>query len=132
MHFMKLYEKVERGMKEEMRVLGRGKVKAGGKAIIMRPGPKGFKWRAWDAVVRLLLVLVREVGVSPEMEDGVFEMLGGWAGERGDVRGVLEEVNADALWLVEVKDGRVGGLVRPEGVEGWEFRDVGAYFTSDK
>ena len=100
------------------------------KAISLRPGPKGLKWKAWDAVVRLLLVLVREVGVSPEMEDGVFEMLGGWAGSRGDVRSVLEEVNADALWLVEVKEGRVEGLVRPEGVGGWEFRDVGAGYTA--
>ena len=94
------------------------------KAITMRQGPKGLKWRAWDAMVRLLLVIAREVGVSPEMEDGVFEMLGEWVGEREDVREVLEEVNADALWLVELEEGRVEGLVRPEGVEGVEFRDV--------
>lgn len=113
-------------MREEVRVLGRGKGKGrerGGKEIV-RQGPKGLKWRAWDAVVRLILVLVREVGVNFEMEDGVFEMLGEWAGERRDVRDVLEEVNADALWLVELREGRIEGLVRPQGVEGVEFRDV--------
>lgn len=113
-------------MLDETRALGtRGKTK-GEKNVIMWQGPKGLKLRAWDAVVRLILVIAREVGLTPEMEDGVFEMLGGWAGERGDVRDVLEEVNADALWLVEVKAGRGKGegLVRPEGVEGWEFRDV--------
>lgn len=135
-HLQTLYEKLEKGMKEEMRVLGKGKGrhdKGEGrnekgdrqwKAITMRQGPKGLKWRAWDAMVRLLLVIAREVGVSPEMEDGVFEMLGEWVGEREDVREVLEEVNADALWLVELEEGRVEGLVRPEGVEGVEFRDV--------
>ena len=125
-HFEKLYERVEKGMKEEVRVLGKGKGKGRDerKEIIMRQGPKGLKWKAWDAVVRLLLVLAREVGVSPEMEDGVFEMLGGWAGERKDVREVLEEVNADALWLVELKEGRIEGLVKPQGVEGVDFRDV--------
>ncbi len=125
-HLEKLYERVERGMREEVRVLGRGKGKGrerGGKEIV-RQGPKGLKWRAWDAVVRLILVLVREVGVNFEMEDGVFEMLGEWAGERRDVRDVLEEVNADALWLVELREGRIEGLVRPQGVEGVEFRDV--------
>ena len=126
LHLQKLYERVERGMREEVRVLGKGKGKGrekGGKEI-MRQGPKGLRWRAWDAVVRLILVIAREVGVSPEMEDGVFAMLGEWASERKDVRDVLEEVNADALWLVELREGRIEGLVRPQGVDGVDFRDV--------
>ena len=135
-HFLTLYSQLDKAMREETK---RGAKRNSNdpreqqqqwKALSLRPGPKGLKWKAWDAVVRLLLVLVREVGVSSEMEDGVFEMLGGWAGSREDVRSVLEEVNVDALWLVEVKEGRVEGLVRPEGVGGWEFRDVGAGYTA--
>lgn len=93
----KLYERVEREMREEVRVQGR------------RGG--GMRWRVWDGMVRLVLGVVRGVvrgvGVEGEMEDGVFEMLGGWVGSSEDVREVLGELNADAVWLAEEK-GRVG------------------------
>lgn len=99
-------------MREEKRVMGK---------------VRGMKWRVWDAVVGLVLGVVREVGVSAEMEDGVFEMLGELAGEREDVREVLEGLNPDALWLVEERARiEAGGkaLVKPEAADGVEFRDV--------
>lgn len=86
-----------------------------------------MKWNVWDGILHLLLVIVKDVGVSDTMEDGVFETIGGLAGEREDVRSVLEEVNADALWLVEEKARRKDGgekPVKPEGIKGWEFADV--------
>ena len=86
-----------------------------------------MKWRVWDGVIQLLLMVVRDVGVNEGMEDGIFEALGSLVGERQDVRSVLEALNADALWLVEEKARRNHGgekLVKPEGIEGWGFADV--------
>ena len=105
-------------MREETRIHSKGRV---GK------GPRGMQWKVWDSVIQLLLVAVKDVGVNEDMEDGVFEMLGDLVGEREDVRRVLEDLNADALWLVEEKARRKNGgakLVKPEGIEGWEFKDL--------
>lgn len=118
---LELYKRVERDMREETRIHSRGKEKGKGK------GPRGMKWRVWDAVVQLLLVVVANVGVNENMEDGVFEALGSLASEREDVRSVLEDLNADALWLLEEKARRSEGgqkLVKPEGVNGWKFVDL--------
>ncbi|MCJ1451150.1 hypothetical protein MMC28_001485 [Mycoblastus sanguinarius] len=109
----RFYGRVEREMREEGRVQGKR---------------RGMKWRVWDAVVGLVVCVVRNVGVKGEMEDGVFEMLGGWAGQREDVRNVLEWLNADALWLIEEKTRiKEGGeaLVPPMGIDGVEFREFG-------
>lgn len=102
-------------MREEVKVQGK------------RNQARGMRWRVWDAIVGLLVSVVRDVGVDGEMEDGVFEMLGVLVGERADVREVLEGLNADALWLIEEKERVRGGrevLMRPEAVDGIEFRDV--------
>lgn len=109
----KVYKWVEGEMREEQRVQG----KKG----------RGMRWRVWDAVVSLILTIIKDVGIGAEMEDAVFEMLGPLAGERGDIREVLEELNADALWVVEERVRRTNGgerLVKPEGVDGVVFRDV--------
>lgn len=109
----KVYDRAAREMHEEQRVQGKKS--------------RGMRWRVWDSVVQLMLVMVKDVGVSAEMEDGVFEMLGGLAAERADVREVLKELNADALWVVEEKARRTRGgerLVKPEGVDWVEFGDV--------
>lgn len=111
------YERVEGEMREETRIHSRGKGK----------GPRGMKWRVWDGVIQLLLVVVGNVGVDEDMEDRVFETLGSLAGERKDIRNVLEALNQDALWLVEEKARRNNGgqkLVKPEGIDGWEFADL--------
>lgn len=109
----KVYKWVEGEMREEQRVQG----KKG----------RGMRWRVWDAVVSLILTIIKDVGIGAEMEDAVFEMLGPLAGERGDITEVLEELNADALWVVEERVRRTNGgerLVKPEGVDGVVFRDV--------
>ncbi|KAL6717021.1 hypothetical protein ACLMJK_004935 [Lecanora helva] len=111
----KLYERVEQGKQEEVKVQEE------------RNRGSGMRWKVWDAVVGLLVHVVKDVGVSMDLEGEVFEMLGGLAGEREDVREALEGLNADALWLIEVeKRVREGGtpLVKPEAFEGFEFRDL--------
>ena len=112
-----LYKMVEDEMTEEARIHNKERGR----------GPKGMKWKVWDAVIRLLVTTVKDVGVNEDMEDGLFEMLGSLSGEREDVRTMLEGLNADALWLVEEKARRKSGgekLVQPEGIEGWDFGDV--------
>ena len=127
-----LYNKVEREMREGTRILSKGKGKnarAGHREF------KGTKYNVWDAMVNLLLAMVKNVGVDDEnMEDGVFEAMGELASQREDVRSALEGLNADALWLVEAKARRRNGgggggkqevLVKPAGiVNGSEFQDV--------
>ena len=97
----KLHRRVEKEMEEEARVQGKGKGKDKGLAKVGTE--RGMRWRAWNAVVGLLLVVVGDVGVTSEMEDGVFAMLGWLGPEHEDVRDVLEMLNADSLWLVEQK-----------------------------
>lgn len=95
---------------------------------------RSLKFRCWDACVGLVVVIVEYVGITREMEDGVFEMLTGEALGRGRevVRECLEGINADMLWLVE--EGREWKGKQDDGgerrwkekpvVKGWEFKDV--------
>ncbi len=74
-----------------------------------------------------MVAAVEWVGVGAEMEDGVFEMLGGWGDAGGgEVRRCLEGLNADALWLVEERKRVEGGGVRLKAprVEGVVFREM--------
>ncbi|KAL9101044.1 MAG: hypothetical protein Q9163_003659 [Psora crenata] len=66
----RLYWRVEGSMRDEVRS-ARG-----------RTG--GAWWRCWDGVVGLVLSIVRDVGVGElgKGEEGVFEILGPWVGER--------------------------------------------------
>lgn len=73
--------------------------------------------------------MVEYVGVTREMEDDVFELLGGLALERGRVRvrECLEGVNPDSLWLLEERrrgKRQGGGKWKKPVIQGWDFRDV--------
>lgn len=77
------------------------------------------------------MAMVEYVGVTREMEDGIFKVLGGEALRRGrgDVRACLEGVNPDGVWLLEEigrRDGNRGSEEKWKKpvVKGWEFRDV--------
>ena len=139
---MALYERVEGEMKEEGRIRNKGKSKVQNQSTNQNQGivKRTMTHNVWTALVHLFLTIIRNVGVASadgSMEDGLFDILGPWAREREDVRAALEEVNADALWLVEermrVKEAmmekekgeRKRKRKKPEStVEGWEFADV--------
>ena len=63
--------------------------------------------QVWEAVVGLLMGIVGYVGIGDECFDEVLEVLGRLVWERESVRGVLEGVNADAVWLVMFEAGRM-------------------------
>ena len=111
----KLYERVEMEMREEARVYGKGS------------RIKGTKWRVWDAVIELVLAILRHVGISDDVEDGLFEMLGGILEEKDGVREVLEGLNTDALWLLEEQARRRAG----GGALQWPWEQGGRKFKSD-
>ncbi|KAI4265976.1 MAG: hypothetical protein L6R38_009037, partial [Xanthoria sp. 2 TBL-2021] len=116
-----LYHQLEQGMLHEEKTLGRSRAS------------RGMKFKTWDQMVGLVVSMVEYVGITREMEDVVFEMLGGEALVRGreGVRGALEGVNPDAVWLLEEqkRSRKEDGWdeeweKRKPVVEGWEFRSV--------
>ncbi|KAL9059521.1 MAG: hypothetical protein Q9206_001458 [Seirophora lacunosa] len=112
-----LYEHLERACLLEEKQLGRSRAS------------RSLKFKCWDACVGLVVVMVEYVGVTREMEDDVFELLGGLALERGRVRvrECLEGVNPDSLWLLEERrrgKRQGGGKWKKPVIQGWDFRDV--------
>ena len=90
-----------------------------------KPGRvRGSGFRMWEALVGLVGAIVGFVGVGPEMEDGVFEMLGRWVGWSGEVRDVLVQLNADRVWEVEERARVLAGGERLV-VPGREFVELG-------
>ncbi|KAL8674783.1 MAG: hypothetical protein Q9168_000764 [Polycauliona sp. 1 TL-2023] len=122
-----LYNQIEQSMLHEEKTLGRSRAS------------RSMKFKTWDQMVGLVVDMVVYVGITREMEDAVFEVLGGEAllREREGVRGALEGVNPDALWLLdeEKKSRKDEGWEerweeRRPVVEGWEFRRLRACETS--
>ncbi|KAL8752881.1 MAG: hypothetical protein Q9184_005593 [Pyrenodesmia sp. 2 TL-2023] len=119
---VELYSHLERIHLQEEKQLGRSRAS------------RSLKFRCWDACVGLVVTMVEYVGITREMEDGVFDILVGEPLGRGreGVRECLEGINADWLWLVEEerkarsKDGDEDAESRwkPPVVQGWEFREV--------
>ncbi|KAL8796378.1 MAG: hypothetical protein Q9195_001285 [Heterodermia aff. obscurata] len=109
---MALARKVEGQMLVERKAMGRG----------------GMRQRVWEGVMALVASVVEWVGVSGETEDDVWELVGEGV-ERGDgeglraLRGVLEVLNPDALWLIEERARlKMGGEFMEKPVfEGVEF-----------
>lgn len=64
------------------------------------------------------MTVVRAVGVRPEREDDVFDVLADER-QRPAVRACLEDLNPDALWVVEMKGKGEEGRLVPPVVEGW-------------
>jgi len=89
-------------------------------------GKHSQAFKVWEAVVELLVAVVGNVRVEDDMFDGVLRVLGGDVlRERGDVRKVLEGVNADAVWLVMYLEGGGWGLLKTPVLEGFKFVDLG-------
>ena len=111
---LRLYGKAEREMLVERKAMGRG----------------GVKQRAWEAVAALIAAVIEWVGISGEMEDVVFEVYGVSIQRVNreaakELRKALEDVNADALWLIEERARlKEGGKVREKPVlEGITFAE---------
>ncbi|KAI9801132.1 MAG: hypothetical protein M1833_003000 [Piccolia ochrophora] len=105
---------------------GKGKEEGKGKEI-GKPGGRGVyaaESKIWDALVGLVVSILRHVRVRDAMVDEIMEAVGvEEVKARKDLREALEERNADAVWLALMRSGdRVVGHA-PQ-VEGWEFREV--------
>lgn len=69
--------------------------------------------RLWEAVVKLLTAIVSYVRLSDEMFDQILDLLAEVLERSKEVREVLEDVNADAVWLVRYERGFVDWLLEP-------------------
>ncbi|KAL8854953.1 MAG: hypothetical protein Q9221_000149 [Calogaya cf. arnoldii] len=116
-----LHHHLEQNMLHEEKTLGRSRTS------------RSMKFKPWDQMVALIVSMVVYVGITREMEDAVFEMLGGEAllRERQGVRAALEGVNPDAVWLLEEERRSKKEECwdeewekRKPVVEGWQFRSV--------
>ncbi|KAE9367842.1 hypothetical protein N431DRAFT_383829 [Stipitochalara longipes BDJ] len=56
--------------------------------------------QVWEAVIALLLAVVRNVRIDDWMLDDLLELLGDLIWQRKELRDALEVVNSDAVWLV--------------------------------
>lgn len=119
---VELYNHLERIYLQEEKQLGRSRAS------------RSLKFRCWDACVGSVVAMVEYVGITREMEDGVFDILSReplGKGRKG-VRECLEGINADRLWLEEEErrfrstDGDEDAKERWKKpvVQGWDFRDV--------
>ncbi|CRK13704.1 hypothetical protein BN1723_001965 [Verticillium longisporum] len=82
--------------------------------------------QTWEAVVRLLIAIVRHVRIEDEIYDGVLALLADRLGHDNDAREALEVVNADAVWFCLYERGAVEILPTPV-MEGVTFPDMVQY-----
>ncbi|KAI7222821.1 ARM repeat-containing protein [Hortaea werneckii] len=68
----------------------------------------------WDAFVEALTTVIKHVPLSPELFDDALEMLAPVLDSGPDVRKALEAENADAVWLLLMKRGKLSSLGCPE------------------
>ncbi|KAM7197032.1 Armadillo-type fold [Naviculisporaceae sp. PSN 640] len=82
----------------------------------------------WDAAVRLVTAIVMYVRIDDDMFDEILELVVDELAENGELKGALEAVNADAVWLALYERGglkAVGGqLEAPASVPGFGFEFV--------
>ncbi|MCJ1400961.1 hypothetical protein MMC11_004172 [Xylographa trunciseda] len=81
----------------------------------------------WEALVKMLVVMVEHVRVEAGVEDDLMEMLGPLVRGRRDVRDALERLNPDAVWLLLLREDLLGGGrlgLEPPEVEGFTFKKV--------
>lgn len=107
----------------KMARVARGRVAAEKKGVAGR-GMYSQVSQVWEAVVRLLVVVVEHVRIDDEMFDEVVEVLADVIPRRKDVRDVLSLVNADAVWLAMQVAGENDEIERPV-LKGYEFAALG-------
>jgi TELO2-interacting protein 1 len=80
-------------------------------------------WQVWEAFVQLLVVILEYVRINDAMFDEVLEVLAGLLGSRADVRDALSVINADAVWLEELRQGQYPNVKMPV-MEGFRFSSL--------
>jgi hypothetical protein len=76
--------------------------------------------KVWEAVVKLLVTVLENVRVQDEMFDDALEVLDDLV-ERSDVKSALEVVNADVVWLVLLRKGKLGRMRDMPVMESYQF-----------
>ncbi|OBT54376.1 hypothetical protein VE04_04556 [Pseudogymnoascus sp. 24MN13] len=82
-------------------------------------GTHALSWQVWDAMVGLVVAILKYVRINDGMFDEALSVLSGRL-EREDVREALETINAEAVWLVDLAQDRITRRDVPV-MEGYEF-----------
>jgi hypothetical protein len=82
-------------------------------------GTHALSWQVWDALVGLLVAILKYVRINDGMFDEALDILSGRF-DRVDVREALETINAEAVWLVDLAQDRITKRDVPL-MEGYEF-----------
>jgi hypothetical protein len=70
-------------------------------------------WQVWEAFINLTIAVVEYVRIDDDMFDEALEILAELIGNREDVRNAFSAVNADAVWLQELQQGRLPHMEKP-------------------
>ncbi|KAF7558690.1 hypothetical protein G7046_g5463 [Stylonectria norvegica] len=85
--------------------------------------------RIWDAVVELLGSIISHVRVDERIFDDILDLLSDMLDRNKKVRGALEAINGDAVWLTRYERGSVEWLPAPH-MDGVEFPAMETQFAS--
>jgi hypothetical protein len=88
------------------------------KAIAEKKGKHGRgiysqSWQKWEGFINLLVTILQYVRINDDMFDEVFQILADLLVTRADVHAALSVVNADAVWLEELRQGQYSELKVP-------------------
>ncbi|KAL1588833.1 hypothetical protein WHR41_02689 [Cladosporium halotolerans] len=78
----------------------------------------------WAAVVDTVTVTVQHVPLSPEMFDSALDLLEPCLNDEA-VQTALEAQNADAVWLMKMKIGKLGKIEMPASRDRWRWAVAG-------
>ncbi len=70
-------------------------------------------WQAWEAFITLTITIVEYVRIDDDMFDEALEILAELIGTREDVRSAFSAVNADAVWLQELRQAQIPVMETP-------------------
>jgi hypothetical protein len=88
------------------------------KAIAEKKGKHGRgiysqSWQKWEGFINLLVTILEYVRINDDMFDEVLQILADLLVTRADVHTALSVVNADAVWLEELRQGQYSELKVP-------------------
>ncbi|MCJ1449627.1 MAG: hypothetical protein MMC23_010149, partial [Stictis urceolatum] len=82
--------------------------------------------RTWEALLNMLISLMRYLRLTAEMEDGLIDLLTPYSHEHSPLRLALQGMNPDAQWLSGFLSGRLhrdGASTRVPQLHGFTFKD---------